>query len=49
MVVIGAISTPDSAPMKAASKKVSLPASAGEMPINCAPTRLIAVARSALP
>ncbi len=49
MVVMGAISTPDSAPMKAARKKVSLPASVGEMPIKRAPTRLIAVARSALP
>ena len=35
--------------MKAARKKVSLPASVGEMPMSCAPTRLIAVARSALP
>jgi hypothetical protein len=49
MVVIGAISTPDRAPMKAARKKVSLPASVGEIPIRRAPLRLIAVARKALP
>ena len=49
MVVDGAISRPDRAPMKAAMVNVWLPAASPEMPINRAPVRLTDVARSALP
>src|SRR5450830_74849 len=49
MVLIGPISTPDNAPMKAATAKLILPASVVEIPMRRAPRRLTAVARKALP
>ena len=45
LVVIGAISTPEKAPIAAARVKHSLPASIGGIPIRRAPVRFIAVAR----
>lgn len=49
-VVTGAISRPETAPIKAAaSAKLRSPDSAVGMPISRAPTRLMVVARSALP
>ena len=49
MVAIGAISTPEKAPIAAAKVKHSRPARVGGIPIRRAPVRFIAVARSALP
>src|SRR6218665_1348081 len=48
-VVSGAISRPETAPISAASAKLSSAERSVGMPISRAPTRLMAVARSALP
>ena len=49
MVVTGPISTPEMAPSNDASKNASVAVFDGLMPTMRAPTRLMAVARSALP
>ena len=48
-MVLGPISRPDSAPMNAAIENALRPACSVDTPINRAPSRLMAVARSALP
>ena len=48
-MVSGAISSPATAPISAASAKLRSPDSSVGMPMSRAPTRFIAVARSALP